>query len=157
MKVCFVVGIITAMPIIMYNLLMFVMPALTAHEKRLVLTILPWVLLMFFGGVYFGYRFLIPPATHFLLSFGKGVAIVQPRLSNYVNFVINLMFIIGLIFEMPVVVAFLARIGIISARWLANKQKIVIVVAFIVAAAITPTPDAINQTIVAVHSSPSMS
>ena len=104
---------------------------------------------MFFGGIYFGYRFLIPPATHFLLGFGSNVALIQPRLSNYVNFVINLLFIIGLIFEMPVVVAFLSRIGVISARWLMNKQKIVIIVSFIVAAVITPTPDAINQSIVA--------
>ncbi len=149
MKVCFIVGIITAMPIIMYNLLMFVMPALTSREKRLVMFILPWVLVMFFGGIYFGYTFLIPPATKFLLGFGSNVALIQPRLSNYVNFVINLLLVIGLMFEMPVVIAFLARIGVVSARWLMGKQKIVLILAFVVSAAITPTPDAINQTIVA--------
>ncbi|MCX6003794.1 MAG: twin-arginine translocase subunit TatC [Chloroflexi bacterium] len=149
MKVCFIVGIIAAMPVIMYNALMFVMPALTSREKKWVLLILPWVLIMFFGGIYFGYRFLIPPATRFLLHFGSNVALIQPRLSNYVNFVIGLLLIIGLLFEMPVVVAFLARIGVISSRWLANKQKIIIIVAFIVSAVITPTPDAVNQTIVA--------
>ncbi len=149
MKVCFIVGIIAAMPVIMYNIMMFVIPALTSREKKSVLLFLPWILVMFFGGIYFGYKFLIPPATHFLLGFGSNVALIQPRLSNYVNFVINLLLTIGLIFEMPVVVAFLARIGVISARWLMNKQKIVIIVSFIVSAAITPTPDAINQTIVA--------
>ncbi|MDD5289420.1 MAG: twin-arginine translocase subunit TatC [Dehalococcoidales bacterium] len=149
MKVCFIVGIIAAMPIIMYNALMFVMPALTSRERRLVLLILPWVLIMFFGGIYFGYKFLIPPATHFLLGFGSNVALIQPRLSNYVNFVINLLLVIGLMFEMPVVIAFLARIGVVSARWLMGKQKIVIILSFVVSATITPTPDAINQSIVA--------
>jgi len=149
MKVCFTVGIIGAMPVIMYHILMFIMPALTFREKRAVLTVMPAIIICFFGGVYFGYRFLIPPATSFLLSFGSNVALVQPRLSNYVNFVINLILIIGLIFEMPVVIAFLARLGIVSSRWLWQKQKWVVVIAFIVAALITPTPDAVNQTIVA--------
>jgi sec-independent protein translocase protein TatC len=149
MKVCFTVGIIGAMPIIMYQLLMFVMPALTFREKRAVIIIMPAIIICFFGGVYFGYRFLIPPATHFLLSFGSNTAMVQPRLSNYVNFVINLILIIGLIFEMPVVVAFLARLGIVSSRWLWQQQKWVVVISFILAAVITPTPDAVNQTIVA--------
>jgi len=149
MKVCFTAGIIAAMPIIMYNLLMFVVPALNSREKKLVFMILPWILLMFFGGVYFGYRYLVPPATQFLLNFGADVATIQPRLGNYVNFVINLLLLIGLVFEMPVVLTFLARIGIISGRWLANKRKIVIVLAFVASAIITPTPDAINQLIVA--------
>ncbi len=149
MRVCFVVGIIGAMPIIMYHLLMFVMPALTSREKRLVLTILPAIIICFFGGIYFGYRFLIPPATHFLLNFGSNVALVQPRLSNYVNFVINLLLIIGLMFEMPVVIAFLARIGVLSYRWMAGKRKIWVILAFVISAVITPTPDAINQSIVA--------
>ena len=149
MKVCFTTGIIAAMPIIMYNLLMFVMPALNPREKRLVLFALPWILIMFFGGIFFGYKFLIPPATRFLLDFGSSVALVQPRLSNYVNFVINLLLVIGLIFEMPVVIAFLARVGVVTWRWLANKRKWVVIIAFVVSAVITPTPDAINQSIVA--------
>ncbi|MDD5189712.1 MAG: twin-arginine translocase subunit TatC [Dehalococcoidales bacterium] len=149
MKVCFTVGIIGAMPIIMYNLLMFVLPALNSREKRMVLIALPWILIMFFGGVFFGYKYLIPPATGFLLGFGSKVAVIQPRLGNYVNFVINLMLVIGLIFEMPVVIAFLARIGVVTWRWLGKQRKWVIIIAFIVSAIITPTPDAINQTIVA--------
>jgi sec-independent protein translocase protein TatC len=149
MKVCFVAGIVGAMPVIMYQVLMFVMPALNNKEKQLVLTILPAVVICFFGGIYFGYRFLIPPATHFLLNFGSNVALVQPRLSNYINFIINLLLIIGLIFEMPVVIAFLTRIGVVSSKWLWKKQKWVVLLAFIIAAIITPTPDAINQTIVA--------
>jgi len=149
MRVCFTAGIILAMPWLMGELLFFVTPALTPRENRMVFVILPWVILMFAGGIYFGYRFLIPPATHFLLSFGSNVATIQPRLSNYINFITRLVLIIGLIFEMPVVTTFLARIGVISYRWLANKRKIWIVLAFVISAIITPTPDAINQSIVA--------
>ena len=149
MKVCFVAGIILAMPFIMYNLLMFIVPALTSREKRIVLLILPWILIMFYGGVVFGYYYLVPPATGFLLSFGSNVATIQPRMSNYVNFIMQLLLIIGLMFEMPVVTTFLTRIGVLSYRWMAGKRKIWIMLAFVIAAAITPTPDAINQSIVA--------
>jgi sec-independent protein translocase protein TatC len=149
MRVSFISGIVLAMPVIMYNLLMFVMPALTSKEKRTVLLILPWVLLMFFGGVYFGWRFLIPPALSFLLGFGSGVATYLLTLGDYINFVTRLILVIGLIFEMPVVTTFLTRIGVLSYRWLAGKRKIWIILAFVTAAIITPTPDAINQSIVA--------
>ncbi len=149
MKVCFVTGIIVAMPFIMYNLLMFIIPALTGREKRMVLLILPWVLVMFYGGIIFGYYFLVPPATGFLLSFGSNVATIQPRMSNYVNFIMQLLLIIGLMFEMPVVTTFLARIGVLSYRWMAGKRKIWVILAFVISAVITPTPDAINQSIVA--------
>ncbi len=149
MRVSFIAGIVLAMPVIMYNLMMFVMPALTSKEKRMVLLILPWVLIMFFGGVYFGWRFLIPPALNFLLGFGADVATYLLNLGDYVNFVTRLILVIGLIFEMPVVTTFLTRIGVLSYRWMANKRKIWIILAFVISAVITPTPDAINQSIVA--------
>ena len=149
MRVCLMAGIFIAMPFIMYNLLMFVMPALKSNEKKVVLLVLPWVLIMFYGGIYFGFRFLIPPALGFLLNFGSNVAEMQLRLSNYINFVTRLLLVIGLIFELPVVTTFLARIGVISSKWLANKRKFWIILAFLISAVITPTPDAINQTIVA--------
>jgi sec-independent protein translocase protein TatC len=149
MRVCFIAGIILAMPIIMYNLLMFIIPALNTRERRTVFLVLPWVLVMFFGGVYFGYRFLIPPATSFLINFGSDVASYMLTLGDYVNFVTRLLLIIGLIFEMPVVTTFLARIGILSSKWMGGKRKIWIILAFVIAAVITPTPDAVNQSIVA--------
>lgn len=149
MRVSFIAGIILAMPVIMYNLLMFIIPALSSRERRMVLLILPWILVMFFGGVYFGWRFLIPPALSFLLGFGADVATYLLNLGDYVNFVTRLIFIIGLIFEMPVVTTFLARIGVLSYRWLAGKRKIWVIIAFVISAIITPTPDAVNQSIVA--------
>ena len=76
MKVCLFAGIILAMPYLVYEGIMFVSPALTPREKKYVYIILPWIALMFMGGVAFGYFILIPPATKFLISFGSDIAIV---------------------------------------------------------------------------------
>ena len=149
MRVALVTGVILAMPFIMYQFLMFVLPALTRSEKKVVFIILPWIILMFASGIYFGYRFLIPPAVEFLLTFTTAIAESQIRLSNYINFVTRLLLAIGIIFEMPVVTTFLARKGIISSKWLADRRKMVIILSFVLAAFITPTPDAVNQSIVA--------
>lgn len=149
MRVSVIAGLIIAMPVVMYELLMFILPALTGKEKRTVLLILPWVLLMFFGGVYFGYRYLIPPALKFLLGFGVDLATPMINLGDYVSFILRLLMLIGALFELPVVTTFLARMGVVSWRWLNGKRKVVIIGAFVVAAALTPTPDIFNQTMVA--------
>jgi sec-independent protein translocase protein TatC len=137
------------MPIIMYQFLMFVMPALTHQERKMVLLVLPLITVMFGGGVYFGYRFLIPPAIDFLLKFGSEVAEAQIRMSNYINFITRLLLAIGIIFELPVVTTFLARMGILTSKSLADRRRIMIILSFVLAAFITPTPDAVNQSIVA--------
>jgi len=149
MRVCLVSGIILAMPYLMYHFLMFVTPALTRRERKMVFLILPWIILMFVGGVYFGYQYLIPPATKFLLSFSAEIAEPQIRIGNYVTFVARLLLAIGLAFELPVVTTFLARIGVISSKWLADRRRVMIIFAFILGAIITPTIDPINQSIVA--------
>ncbi len=149
MRVCLVSGIILAMPYIMYHFLMFITPALTRRERKTVFMILPWITLMFVGGVYFGYKYLIPPAIHFLLSFSAGIAEPQIRIGNYVAFVTRLLLAIGLAFELPVVTTFLARIGVVSSKWLANRRRVMIIFAFILGAIITPTIDPVNQSIVA--------
>ena len=150
MKVCLTSGVILAMPYLTYQLLMFVSPALTRKEKKYVYFILPWIALMFVGGVAFGYFILIPPATRFLITFGSDIAVPQIKIGNYISIVSRLLLAIGLAFEMPVVTTFLARLGIITSKWLASKRKIAIISAFILAAIITPTFDPINQSLVAV-------
>jgi sec-independent protein translocase protein TatC len=150
MRVSLVSGIILAMPFLTYQVLMFVFPALTHREKRHISLILPWIAVMFIGGVIFGYFVLIPPATKFLTTFGSNIAIPEIRIGNYVSVVTRLLLAIGLAFEMPVVTTFLSRLGIITPKWLASKRKVAVMFAFILAAIITPTFDPINQTIVAV-------
>ena len=149
MRVCLVSGVILAMPYLTYELIMFVSPALTRKEKRYVYFILPWVALMFAAGVAFAYFILIPRVTAFLLTFGSDIATPQIKIGNYINIVTRLLLAVGLVFEMPVLTTFLARIGIIKPKWLSDKRKTAIIVAFILAALITPTIDPINQCLVA--------
>ncbi|MFH0941517.1 MAG: twin-arginine translocase subunit TatC [Chloroflexota bacterium] len=150
MKVCLAAGLIIAMPYLIYQLLMFILPALTPREKRTVLLMLPWITLMFAGGVAFSYFVLIPPAIKIMLGISAEVASPQIRISDYVSFVTRLLLAIGLVFEMPVVITFLARLGVVSSNWLAKQRRPAIIVAFVVAAIITPTFDPINQLLVAV-------
>jgi sec-independent protein translocase protein TatC len=150
MKVSLASGIILAMPYITFQILMFVLPALTKREKKYIYIIMPWVTLMFVIGVVFGYFVLIPPAINFLLHFGSDIATPQITINNYISLISRLLLAVGLVFEMPVVTTFLARIGIVNPKWLADKRKIAIIIIFIVAAIITPTLDPVNQTFIAV-------
>ena len=149
MRVCLTSGIMMAMPYLIFQLIMFVSPALTRREKKMLYILMPWIAIMFVGGVYFGYKYLLPPATTFLLSFSSGIAEPQIRIGNYVSFVARLLLAFGLSFELPVVASFLARIGVLSSKWLASRRRIMIIFAFVLGAIITPTIDPINQSIVA--------
>jgi len=150
MKVCLAAGIILAMPYLVYQGIMYVSPALTPKEKKYVYLILPWIALMFLGGVAFGYFILIPPATRFLISFGADIATPEIRVGNYIAIVTRLLLAIGFVFEMPVITTFLARLGVLKPKWLSDRRRTAIIVAFILAAIITPTFDPINQSLVAV-------
>jgi sec-independent protein translocase protein TatC len=149
MLVSFVGGIILAMPVIVYQGIMFVAPALTRQEKKWVLIIIPWIFLMFLGGVAFGYFMLAPWTIWFLSNFGSNIAEMDPRISSYVGFLTKLLLLCGLVFEMPVIATFLARIGILKPEWLSRKRSIAIILAFVAAAVITP-PDPITQVLLAI-------
>ena len=149
MQVSLICGIILAMPVLVYHLIMFVSPGLTAREKKYVWIILPWIFLMFIAGVAFSYFVLLPPAMQFLLSFGSEIATPQIRVSNYISLVGRLLLASGLIFETPVISTFLARLGVISFSWMAQQRKWAIIFAFILGAVITPTIDPDNQSLVA--------
>jgi sec-independent protein translocase protein TatC len=148
-QVCLISGIMLAIPYLTYEFMMFVAPALTPGERRHFYLVLPWTVIMFGVGVVFSYFMLTPYALSFLLGFGGDIATPQIRVSNYVSVVARLLLVSGFVFEMPVVTTFLARIGVVSAEWLARKRKIVIVAAFVVAAILTP-PDVFTQIILAV-------
>ena len=149
MKVALASGIVLATPYLIYHLLMFISPGLTQKEKKYVYLILPWVTLMFIAGVIFGYFILVPPATKFLISFGSDIAIPQIKIGNYISIVTRLLLCIGAVFETPVVILFLARLGIVTPKMLSSKRRHAMVTAFILAAIITPTFDPVNQSLVA--------
>ena len=148
-KVSFVSGLILASPIIVSQGVMFVAPGLTRQEKRYLFGFMPVVILAFAGGVAFAYYILTPPALHFLLTFGGDIATPLIRISNIINLMIRLLFWMGLAFETPLVMFLLASLGIASASSLGRFRRYWVVVAFILAAMITPTVDPVNQALVA--------
>ncbi|OGO17122.1 MAG: twin arginine-targeting protein translocase TatC [Chloroflexi bacterium RBG_16_48_7] len=149
MKVCITAGIMLAMPYLLYQLLMFVTPALTPKEKRGVYFILPMIIIMFLAGVAFSYYVLIPPAANFLITFGNEIAVPQIRITSYISLVTRLLIATGIVFELPVISTFLARLGIITPEWLSHKRKVAFIGAFVLGAIITPTFDPVNQTLIA--------
>ena len=150
LKVSLVSGLVLAFPIILFQIVMFVAPGLTSKEKRYLLISMPVVALAFVAGVAFGYFVLIPPAMGFLLNWGSELAKPLIRIGNYINVVVMLLFWMGVVFETPIVMLILAKLGIVSWRGFARWRKYWIVVAFILGALITPTFDPINQSLVAV-------
>jgi sec-independent protein translocase protein TatC len=149
-KVAFLSGLALGMPIIIYHVVMFLAPALTRQEKRYFRLLLPGVAISFIAGATFGYYLVLPRALQFLLNFGGEIATPQIKIGNYVSFVTTILFWIGLIFETPIVLYFLAKLRIINYRTLAKNRKYALLGAFVVAAVATPTPDPITQSMVAI-------
>ena len=149
-KVSLLGGLIVAMPVFVYQTLMFVLPGLTPGEKRWVLPIVVGVFLSFIVGVAFAYYVTLPPAAGFLLNFNKDVAVARINIGEYINFTTRLIFWVGVTFETPLFILALARFGVITGRQLLGWWRYMFVFVFVVAAVVTPTPDPLTQTLVAV-------
>lgn len=142
-------GFALAMPVVLYEIYAYIDPALHPNERRFALTLGPFVLFLFVVGMLFCYFVLLPSALHFLLNFGGEVIDNQLRASEYLSFVTLFIVGMGIVFEMPVVIYALIRIGIVPRSWLTSRRRYVFVLSFIIAAVVTPTPDPFNQTLVA--------
>jgi sec-independent protein translocase protein TatC len=150
MKVAMMLGIFISMPGILYQVWKFVAPGLHAHEKKYAAPfILVGSLLFLIGGV-FAMLIIIPYASTFLVNFGQEKG-WKPMLtvSSYTDFVIKFTLAFGLVFELPVVITILSLIGVVTPQFLSKNRKYAILVNFIIAAVLTPTPDMINQTLMA--------
>jgi len=150
MKVALVTGAALAMPVIVYQLIRFIMPALHPHERRYVYAAVPAVTVAFMIGLAFGFYLVVPFAVRYLMGFGGDVVTAIWSVDAYLSFVSTLLFWIGVSFETPIFIFFLAKLGVVTARQLASYRKFALVGAFVIGAIITPTPDPLNQTIVAV-------
>lgn len=144
------IGVAAALPFILLQAVKFVAPALYPRERVFLYAMLPAALIAFAGGAIFAYFVLLPPAFRFLLGFGSDIATPLISINNYVSLVTRLLFWIGVVFETPVVIFILAKIGIVNAGMLARKWRLAMLLSFIAAAIITPTPDPVNQSMVAV-------
>ncbi len=149
-KVTLLVAFAASLPVVLYQVIMFASPGLTTRERLYVFLFLPGVLIAFGAGVAFGYYVLFPPAFYFLFNFGAENVNPEIRIASYVNVLTSLMFWMGVVFQIPLVLFGLGRLGVVSSRWLLRRWRFAVLLAFVVAAMITPTFDPVNQTLVAV-------
>lgn len=150
LRVSFFTGFLAALPIVLYQIWAFIIPALTKTERTLFYILLPSSIILFFLGILFSYFFVLPIATQFFLGFATESLQPMFSLGQYLSFVISLLMPFGLIFELPLFILVLAKLGIIGSSFLKNKRKVVLVLAFIVGAIVTPTPDMFSQTMIAI-------
>jgi sec-independent protein translocase protein TatC len=147
-KVALILGAALAMPIIIYQFIRFVVPGLTEGEKRYLFIVIPFATLLFVTGVAFATFIMVPFSIKYLQSFLSDIIKPTYSIEYYISFVTTLLFWTGVIFETPLIVAFLARLGVVSPKMLTSNRKYAIVIVAVIAAVITPTPDPFNMMLV---------
>jgi sec-independent protein translocase protein TatC len=148
-EVSIIAGIMVAMPVILYQMWLFVAPGLYTHEKRFLMPLVILSTFFFLGGLLFAYLVVFPFAFKYLVSFETDFVRPLPAMREYLNLVSALMLAFGLIFELPLVLTMLARFGMITDRFLSKNRKYAVLLAFVAAAIFTPTPDIFNQVLMA--------
>jgi len=146
MRTALTLGAVLAMPVFVYEVVAFIVPGLMPNERRLLFIALPFVVLSFLAGAAFAYFVMLPVAIPFLVNFG-GIP-TTPRPKDYVGFITRVVFWIGVAFETPLVIAVLARLGIVTPTQLRKSWRIAVVAIAVLAAVITPTIDPVNMVIV---------
>lgn len=149
-QVALIGGLAISMPVIVYQIIRFVVPGLKPSEKKSLYFVIPVATLLFVIGVVFCFELLLPFALRYLLTFGGDIAQAQISIEEYISFVTTLLLWMGLAFETPLIIVFLAKIHVVTHKQLRGYWKYAILAAFVIAAIITPTPDPFNQTMVAV-------
>ena len=150
MKMAFFVGIFLAAPYILWQIWAFIAPGLYAHEKGYVYPFIFFGTLLFVGGGLFGHYVLFPVTFRFLGGYGGEDMTFMPKVDEYFTFYSWFLLGLGLVFQIPIVVFVLSRIGIVTPGFLLRQFKFAVLGAFIIAAVITPTADIVNQTLLAV-------
>ncbi|MEN8751653.1 MAG: twin-arginine translocase subunit TatC, partial [Desulfobacterales bacterium] len=148
LKVAFLTGLMLAAPVIIYEFWIFVAPGLYDKEKRLMLPIVFLSTFFFIGGALFGYFLVFPWGFKFILGFATETIRPMPSMKEYLGFSAKLLLAFGLVFELPLVITFLARLGIVSVDFLKKNRKYALLLFFVGAAILTP-PDVVTQIMMA--------
>ncbi len=148
LKVAFLAGIMAAVPVILYQFWMFVAPGLYNKERRLLIPIIVLSSFFFVGGAIFGYFVVFPFGFKFLLSVTPSEIIPRLSMKEYLNFSSKLLLAFGLVFELPLIITFLAKLGIVSVDFLKKNRKYAILLFFVGSAILTP-PDVVTQVMMA--------
>lgn len=149
MKVAFFAGLFVASPIVMLQLWLFIAPGLYRRERRYAAPFIIFASIFFIAGGYFGYRVLLPGTCAFFVETGRQFK-QMITIDDYFSFANVIILASGLVFETPILIFFLARLGIVTPAFLLQKFKYAVVLAFIISAIVTPTPDMVTQTALAV-------
>jgi sec-independent protein translocase protein TatC len=149
MKVALITGLFISSPAILWQVWAFIAPGLHAHERKYAAPFVIIGSLMFVAGGAFALLVVTPYAISFLLSFARDTLQPMITLENHVGFVLKFTLAFGLVFELPLILTILSRMGVVTPRALAKNRKYAILGAFVCAAILTPTPDAFNQTLMA--------
>jgi sec-independent protein translocase protein TatC len=150
MKVAMIMGLFIAMPIILWNVWAFVAPGLHKHERKYAAPFVIIGSLLFIGGGAFAMLVVVPFAISFLVSFGQDQGL-KPMItiSSYIDFILKFTLAFGVVFEMPVVITLLSMLGVVTPQFLSKNRKYAILINFVIAAILTPTPDIVNQSLMA--------
>jgi len=149
MKVAFFAAIFVASPILMWQVWRFISPGLYKRERRYAAPFIIFATLFFVAGGYFGYRVILPGTCAFFVETGKQFK-QMIKVDEYFSFASTIVLASGAVFETPILIFFLARLGIVTPHFLLQKSKYAIVLSFIIAAIVTPTPDMVTQSFLAV-------
>ncbi|HRF94907.1 MAG TPA: twin-arginine translocase subunit TatC [Aggregatilineales bacterium] len=147
-RVALMIGGIIGFPMILYQVLLFVLPGLRPKEKRILMFSLPPIMILFLIGVAFAWFILVPPAVGFLSGFQTDIFRPEWTADQYIGFITALLFWMGVAFELPLLMFVLALLGLVSAGLLLRQWRIAIVLAAVASAVITPTVDPINMMLV---------
>jgi len=150
LKVGAIAGLLVALPVIFWQLWGFIAPGLYRNERRFAIPFVIASCFCFACGTYFGFMFVFPTAFKFLINYGTSLAGISAQLSigSYLSLSTRLLFAFGMVFELPIIIFFLARMGLVDYKWLAAKRKFALLAAFGIGAVLTP-PDVFSQTAVA--------
>lgn len=149
MKVAALVGLFIAAPVILWQLWMFVAPGLYAHEKRFAIPFVVFATVFFVSGALFSHYFVFPWAWAFFAQFTTDYMEFTPKIAPTFSLYVRMLLGMGLVFELPTIVLLLARVGLVTPRFLLRNTKYAILIIFVIAAVITPGPDVVSQVLVA--------
>ena len=147
-KVAFIAGIMAAAPLIFYQLWMFIAPGLYQKEKKMAIPFVISSTILFVGGALFGYFVVFPFGFKFFIGFSNEYVKALPSVKQYFSFSMKLLFAFGVVFELPVIIFFLSKMGVVTPQFLSQKRKYAILLTFALAAILTP-PDVITQCMMA--------
>lgn len=149
LKVSIVAGFLIALPVVSYQVWRFFLPALTSRERAVVAIVVPTSVVLFFSGLAFSFFLVLPAGLRFFMGFGNEELQALFSVNKYFEFVIMFILPFGFIFELPLIMTILGKMGILTSKFLGRYQRIVFFLSFVLGAIITPTPDVFTQSMIA--------